>query len=178
MGFLRSDGFSGVHRVSAFWDPCGTPEGKWQRALHTTLTARTVASAAAKPGERLIIRDLGKGSVKGLELRVTPDGSKTWSVRYYRAADSKRRRFTFGRYPEMGLEQALQACLAVLSDVRKGHDPAHARELRRGANTFRALAEEYLKRYASKRRSYAEIKRILEREWYPEIGAMRAGEVA
>jgi integrase len=142
-----------------------------------TLTARTVAGATAKTGQRLIIRDVGKGSVKGLELRVTPDGSKTWSVRYYRAADGKRRRFTFGRYPEMSLEAARQECLAVLADVRQGHDPAHARDLRRGANTFKTLAEEYLKRYASKRRSYGEIKRILEREWFPEIGDMRAGEV-
>lgn len=142
-----------------------------------TLTARAVASAKAKAGQRLILRDVGKGSVKGLELRVTPDGAKTWSVRYYRSADGKRRRFTFGQYPGMSLEEARRECLAVLKDVRHGRDPAHARDLRKGADTFKALAEDYLKRYASKRRSHGEIKRILEREWYPEIGDMRAGEV-
>ena len=108
---------------------------------------------------------------------MTPDQTKTWSIRYYRDADGKRRRFTLGSYPEMGLEEARRECANVLRDVRHGHDPAHAREFRRGADTFKALAEEYLAKHASKRRSHAEIKRILEKDWYPEIGNMRAGEV-
>ena len=65
----------------------------------------------------------------------------------------------------------------ILRDVRHGHDPAHARELRKGADTFKALAEEYLAKAAAKRRSYREMKRILEHDWYPEIGDMKAAEV-
>jgi integrase len=142
----------------------------------TTLSARTVASIEASEGQRLVIVDRGKGSVPGLELRVTPDQSKSWSIRYYRKADGKRRRFTLGTYPEMGLEEARRECLDILRDVRHGHDPAHARELRKGADTFKALAEDYLKAVA-KRRTHREMKRILEHDWFPEIGAMKAAEV-
>ena len=142
-----------------------------------TLTAKTIAAVKALNGKRLVIRDVGKGSVSGLELRVTPDQAKTWSLRYYRKADGKRRRFTLGAYPQMGLEEARRECLEVLRDVSRGHDPAHARELRQGADTFRALAQEYLTKRASRLRSHAEIKRILEREWFPRIGDWKAGEV-
>lgn len=143
----------------------------------TTLSARTVASIQAPEGQRLVILDRGKGGVPGLELRVSPDQSKSWSIRYYRKADGKRRRFTLGTYPEMGLEEARRECLDILRDVRHGQDPAHARELRKGADTFQALAEDYLAKAAAKRRTYREMKRILERDWYPEIGAMKAAEV-
>ena len=162
--------------MGPLWDPGAyfVADSKTRK----TLTDKTVAAAKAPPAKRLVIKDAGRGSVPGLELRITPDQSKTWSIRYYREADGKRRRFKLGKYPEMSLEKARTECLEALRAIRAGGDPAHARELRKRADTFKALATEYLNSgKVVKLRSRGEIKRILEREWYPTIGAWKAGEV-
>ena len=37
-------------------------------------------------------------NTNGLELRVTPQGGKTWAFRYVRKSDGKKRRVTIGKF--------------------------------------------------------------------------------
>ena len=141
------------------------------------LTDAVVRSLKAEPGERLVRKDNGRGGERGLEIRVTDKGVKTWSVRYYRPSDGERVRIKLGTFPAMSLEDARKECRAVRVSLDRNEDPSIAREKRKGADTFRTLAEEYLAKYAKNKRSRAETRRILEREWFPAIGAMKAGEV-
>ncbi|HKG72773.1 MAG TPA: Arm DNA-binding domain-containing protein, partial [Aestuariivirgaceae bacterium] len=39
---------------------------------------------------------------KGLTLRVTPAGSKTWALLYRRQSDGKKRRVTMGEFADKG----------------------------------------------------------------------------
>ena len=57
-----------------------------------------------RPGtQRVEYRD---GHTRGLVLRVTPHGAKTWAVLYRRKSDARRRRYTIGAYPAFSLEDA------------------------------------------------------------------------
>jgi integrase len=123
-----------------------------------------------------VVRDAGRGSERGLEIRVSAGGVKTWSMRYYRPSDGKRVRLQLGTYPAMSLETARKECRAARVALDKRDDPSIAREQRKGADTFEALAQEYLRLYAGKKKSREETRRILEREWFPVIGSMKAGE--
>lgn len=42
--------------------------------------------------------ELADSLLPGLSLRVTPDGRRTFALRYRRAGDRKQRRLTIGRY--------------------------------------------------------------------------------
>jgi integrase len=141
------------------------------------LTDAVVRSLKAAPGERLVRRDAGRGAERGLEVRVTDKGLKTWSIRYYRPSDGERVRVKLGTFPAMSIEVARKECRAVRVSLDKKQDPSIEREKRKGADTFKTLAEDYLSIYAAKKRSQGETRRILEREWFPVIGAMKAGEV-
>lgn len=142
-----------------------------------TLYDAVVRSLKAEPGQRLVRIDGGRGAERGLEVRVTDKGMKSWYVRYYRPSDGTRVRLRLGTFPAMGVEQARKECRAVRASLDKQQDPHIEREKRKGADTFKSLAEEYLEIYAKSKKSRAETRRILEREWYPSIGAMKAGEV-
>jgi integrase len=87
--------------------PGGSPAGERQyhaslpcipREVDVALTDAQVR--AAKPGQRQrVLRD-----DLGLELLVTPAGTKVWRFRY--RFEGKQQRITIGRYPETGLAAA------------------------------------------------------------------------
>jgi integrase len=87
---------------------------------------------------------------RGLVLRVSQGGAKTWMVRY--AKNGKRRRYKLGRFPTMGLADARTAAKAYLGDVAKGEDPAQERADAKAEPTFAEFAQVYLERYAVKKR--------------------------
>lgn len=72
--------------------------------------------------------DLADTIVRGLRLRVTPKGVKTWAV-WYRNEAGIGRRLTLGRYPDLGLAEARRAAREAL---RKA-DPQGERIARRKA---------------------------------------------
>jgi integrase len=59
---------------------------------------------------------------EGLELYLTPGGSKTFSFRY-RLRDGTRRRVNLGRWPGLKLEVARVQARALANDVAEGRDP-------------------------------------------------------
>ena len=107
------------------------------------LTDKYVASAKATTGERLEVFDQ---DVRGLILRVTPAGKKSWVFRY-RTADGMQRRHALGVYlsdfradvelddedkdgkqQALTLSQARAAARDLINNVGKGHDPSAQRD--------------------------------------------------
>lgn len=140
------------------------------------LTTRTIEALAPRP-TRYAVPDQ---KVPGLELRVTPFGVKTWSLRY-RTAAGVQRRLKLGRYPHVSLGQARHLAQRALRDVDTGGDPQAARVAARAAVakpthepeviTVATLAKEYLERHARPRkRSWREDDRILRHEILPHWG--------
>lgn len=95
------------------------------------LTARSVEAAKPQADRRLEIAD---HLVRGLSLRVSAAGAKTWAVRY-RVTGGQQRRLTLGTFPALSLEKARAAALAALARVAEGHDPARERLASRAART-------------------------------------------
>lgn len=139
-------------------------------------TARFVDTVALKE-TRVDYRD---GHTRGLILRVTPNGSKSWSVSYSRRSDGRKRRCTIGRYPDFSLEAARAEAQDILSRVARGEDPAGDKQARRGAFTFEELAKAWVERHGKPNkgaRSLYDDELMLKREILPAIGGMKADEV-
>ena len=81
---------------------------------------------------------------KGLSLRVTSDGRKSWTLRYRRATDGRQRRLTLGTYPSLPLKDARQRARVALNAVADGKDPAGEKQDRRNGDTFEGLARQWI----------------------------------
>jgi integrase len=98
-------------------------------------------------------------NVCGLTLRVTPGGSKSWSVHY--RVNGRQRRMTLGKYGVVSLADARQRGREILSKATMGEDPALAKQQALHAETFADLAKEYMERHAKFKRSCREDHRML-----------------
>ena len=118
----------------------GTPGREW--------TARTLDGLKPR-ADRYVVRD---SKVSGLELRVQPDGTKVWSLRY--RVHGVRRRLRLGEYPRLGLAAARVTANRELRKVDGGIDPQAEREAARRAierakqDSIEALADAYIERHA------------------------------
>jgi integrase len=105
-----------------------------------------VAFAKIKPDPTKTI-ELVDGAVAGLRLRVTPTGSKTWSLNI--RANGVMRRFDVGK--ELGLADARKKAATLRQQISDGGDPtAEKREQRSravsaklGIGTFEAVIDAY-----------------------------------
>src|ERR1043166_5345861 len=95
------------------------------------LTARTVQTAK---GEGNAARLLSDG--RGLYLRVSPTGGKSWILRY--ARNGKQHDMGLGPYPEIGLADARERALEQRRLLIDGTDPL---AVRRAARVEKAIAE-------------------------------------
>lgn len=119
--------------------------------------------------------DLWDDMIKGLVLRVSPTGVKSWSVIYTRESDGSRQRVTLGQFPAVSLEKARAKALAALTDISTGGDPAGKKKVRREAITVRDLGLAYIEQHAKRqKKTWVEDQRILDVEVYPKIGSMKA----
>ncbi len=141
------------------------------------LTTRFVETV--KPKEtRTEYRD---GHTRGLILRVTPAGVRSWSVLYTRQSDRKKRRYTIGGYPDFSLETARTEAQSVLARVARGEDPADQKQERKDALSFAELASIWIERHGKPnkgQRSLYDDELMLAREILPSIGATKADEVS
>lgn len=83
--------------------------------MEIKLTKRFCESVTAGPGERLTIRDT---EVRGLRLRVSPTGAKSFSVE--KKVAGRTARVTLGRFPAVSVEQARKLAQAAVGEVAKG----------------------------------------------------------
>lgn len=102
----------------------------------------------------------------GLNLTVTPKGSKLWRLSYRFAG--KQKTLAIGGYPVVTLEKAREARLAARRLLADGVDPSEAKktekrqQLAASANTFNSVATEYVEKLEKEGRSPRTISKV---EW-------------
>jgi integrase len=142
-----------------------------QRDL-TDAWLRTLAPPAAG---RLEVWDK---RVRGLVLRVTPNGTFTWSARA-RTANGKRTRPKLGTWPAVGISEARRRALATVADIQRGADPVADRRALQVTRLARAdlptvgsrLADwQSAKASAWSDRYRREVERLCNREVVPILG--------
>lgn len=119
-----------------------------------------IAIRAAKPATKAV--KLSDGG--GLQLLITPAGGKLWRLAY--RFDDRQKQLAFGAYPEVGLKIARDRRDRAKELLAAGVDPAvHAKldKLKRQvgrANTFGAIAEEYVAKLEREARAGATIHKV------------------
>ena len=111
--------------------------------------------------------------VRGLILRVSDRGTKSWVYLFKSPVTSTWRKASLGNYPTIGLQRAKEMALDYLANVRAGVDPLTAPSC--SDTSFGALAKEYVEAHRD-RHSPAWTKAIeetLARDILPAIGGHR-----
>jgi integrase len=104
--------------------------------------------------------------VPGLALRVTPNGAKSWTVRYRHRG--RLRRLTLGNAGVIPLVKARERVRDLLHDASKGADPATEKQAGRKAETIGDLAELYIDKWAKpKKRSWKADDNLLRNKVLP-----------
>jgi integrase len=121
--------------------------------MQKTISARTIETA--KPKEKPYSIAIGEGLI----LLINPSGSKWWRFRYRHLGKAKM--LSLGVYPDVGLADAKQARDEARKLVAQGIDPSEKRKEAKvvakleNATTFKAVAEEWMKRHPAKSTSTA-----------------------
>jgi len=112
--------------------------------MSCALTDATVRSIQAPSAGRIEISD---PACRGLELRITSTGAKTFAFRFRDRHSKRVERITIGRYPDVMLRDARRRADELRRETAAGRNPAiHKREA--PARTFAALADRYLVEHA------------------------------
>jgi integrase len=127
-----------------------------------------IAIRAAKPREK----PYKLSDERGLYLLVNPNGSRWWRFKYSRFG--KERGLSLGVYPDVTLAMARKRRDEARTQLADGIDPSHKRKAEKisNANTFRAIAEEWLALQKDKLhvRTYDKARYQLESFVYPRLG--------
>lgn len=133
--------------------------------------------AALKPRDRdYFVRDT---ELRGLQLKVTPAGNKSFLVRY-RNADGRERKHKLGNFPHLNASAARRIASEILANVALGHDPAGERTARRQSNSFAEYAETFLTEHVElhlARSTVAEYRRLIKRYMVPRLGHTRMSSI-
>jgi integrase len=118
--------------------------------------------------------DFTDPDVKGLALRVTPNGSKSWAYTYRRKSDGRKRRVTLGEFPAVSLHQARAKASGHRAAISEGADPASEKVAQKKVETVDQLLDRYLTDYAPAESKWtAEVRRIFKKDVRPAIGGHR-----
>jgi len=119
--------------------------------------------------------------LKGLGLKITPAGRRTFLVQYRPAGDRRNpRKYTIGEYGSVTPYQARVEAQRVLAERAAGRDPqAEKREAKRRVQSDQVanLVAEFISRHVSQNRTARETIRILHREVLPLWGTWTVHEV-
>ena len=127
-----------------------------------------------------IAADYFDTKAKGLNLRVTPTGVKSWSIMFTSPRDRKRARLSIGTYPATSLVAARTRAIEARSHVEAGTDP---REMDKpqtgGAMTVAMLAEAYIEKHGRTLRDSTreEIERKMRSDVIPVIGNVKLADL-
>lgn len=119
----------------------------------------------------------------GLYLEITPAGGRYWRMKYRFAG--KEKRLAFGVYPEVSIKDARTKRDAAKQALARGDDPgeikkaAKAKAVFQAANTFKAVAEDWLTHQAGRWEDIT-LKRTrasLEADVYPAFGETPIADV-
>ncbi|MCH9050731.1 MAG: site-specific integrase [Proteobacteria bacterium] len=133
------------------------------------------------PGDRPI--EMWDDLVRGLGFRVGASGTHTFHV--MTRCNGRQVRHVIGPYPATRLKDAREEAGEIIRAARKGIDPREEkRRARREAerarrDTFSAIVEEFIEKYAKPRnRRWAETDRILKVNVIPEWGTRPIEQIA
>jgi len=82
----------------------------------------------------------------GLTFRVTPNGAKSWCLRFRDPRSGKASRATIGSYPDISLASARERANGMRRQIAAGNNPTET------TPTLKAICEEYLTREAGMKR--------------------------
>jgi hypothetical protein len=91
------------------------------------------------------------GEVKGLGLRITKAGAKSYVLSY--RADGRKRLMTLGRTSEIGLARARELAGEALVRVRAGADPLEEKAQRKTLPTVAEGVDQFFNEYVPKRKA-------------------------
>ncbi len=117
---------------------------------------------------------------RGLRIRVTQKGTKTFSL-VYRNAAGKQRRYTLGTYPAMTLAEARARARSTQIDVQAGADPAQRDSGdERAPELISALLEQHLSEWARRVRkgTLDDLRSCWNRVLLTELGTLQPKQVA
>jgi hypothetical protein len=138
------------------------------------LTDRFIANSKPGQGGRADYFDV---VTKGLVLRVSSGGRKTWCLFYTSPGDGKRARVGLGSYPATSLAAARAKAIEAAGHVADGSDPRRTMKAS-AAVTVADLARAYLADpRKQKLKTVDEIGRRLKRDILPVIGEIRINEL-
>ena len=146
------------------------------------LTDRFIESVTPPASGRAVYID---DNAPGLELRVSSDGRKAWSIRY-RSKGGERRRATYGTYPAVRLAAARQRAKDIGAAAARGIDlPAVEKREREAESraagcpqTVGALLDEYVERYCKpNQRKWKLTERMFDAHVKLAIGKLQLGEL-
>ena len=135
----------------------------------------------AETGKRIVHWDAAKPS---FGCRITDHGVISFFVMRRMHGKPQPIRVVLGRYPDVSLAQARMLATEALGDLVSGVHPKERKreqrltEAKRQANTFAALADQFLRRpAAAKQRTAPEIGKTINRHLIPRWGARVASEI-
>ncbi|OSI69931.1 tyrosine-type recombinase/integrase [Bradyrhizobium canariense] len=116
---------------------------KFPRVSRQALTDRFVKALKA-PSDRV---ETGDASCRGLSIRCTPTGVKTWTFAY--KLNGRMRRITLGEYPDLGLSEAREQADERRRQRNGGNDPRAVQDAERATHaravlTFGELCDLYI----------------------------------
>ena len=148
--------------------------------MTVTFRPNTVKALPGTPGRWAEHRD---AVVRGLVVRVTPKGVRSYAVVY--RYGGRNRTVTLGRVDELALARARELARELLVDVAGGKDPARERRLaklkvERSALpvTIKDLVEDCLKALDLRDSTRRDWRRIADVEILPRLGARPIAELS
>jgi integrase len=165
-------GPQGRTEIEAPKKPREAPEGL---AVTVNLTEAAISKAAREVAESGKRRDLADKGCRGLRLRLTASGGKTW-VLACRDRFNRMRRFPLGAFPAMGISEARTEARRLHGDVKHhGADPVAERRRTRamgdaakdGVGTLQSLIDLYAAQVGGALRSWPEAQRRIESVFKP-----------
>jgi integrase len=99
--------------------------------------------------------------IKGLELMVTEQGTKSFKV--YRKFNGKPVRVTLGKYPEMTIENARNEAQRVIADMISGKNPNEEKKNIRSETTFGEMFEIFIERHS----------KVMKKTWKADEGEIK-----
>ena len=119
----------------------------------------------------------------GLYVLVRPNGSKLWQYRY--RFGGKEKVYSYGQYPEVSLSEARERHEKIRKLVRDGIDPtaeklaSKASLINKQEHTFKAIAEEWLKREGKRwMPAYTErVRHNIESDLFQDLGNLPVSDI-
>ena len=129
------------------------------------LVERPLTDLSLRKAQVLSTRyDLFDSSVRGLGLRVSPAGTKSWFM--MRRVNNRMVRATFGRYPETSLADAREYAPSIVKKMKDGE------HLRKYQKLFEFVLEDWLLRDQASNKSVDQVKIAMHKHALPAFRGM------